>query len=231
MQNLRISLLLSLLLLSLLTVSSPMFPHQERQTVVFAQLNPPSNETIVYNRTVEYTVDMPCFNPTKLTFNYPYTHFHSISDISTIGASLYKYSGGPNYFEFIAQDIDDYQFRFELRYEATANQTILMGIWSGTGSMMGFDYKASGEVVVFNVRLRVTREPTYPSEKQVADQVVLQVQQRLQEYYQRIEELTKNQNSAILTASVLAVVAVAASIVGTVIHLIELKRVTKRLVR
>jgi hypothetical protein len=172
----------------------------------------------------EYTLDIPCFAPTKVTFNYMHTNNHSISDISTVGHSLYKHSGGPTYFEFIADEIDDYSFTISISYVTATNQTILVGVWSGTLPMQGMDYTSTFRTAVFKVHLRVQREPTYPTEQEVASAVVAQVQKNLADLYNQMIERDKSRDVTMLTVTIVSVVAVSAAIVGTVVQFYELKR-------
>jgi hypothetical protein len=165
----------------------------------------------------EFTLDIPCFAPTKITFNYAYTHNHSIYDISTFGSSLYTHSGGPNFMEFIAQDIDEYHFTLELDYYDPTNQTILVGLWSGSLPMQGWNFKAIYKHVILYVRLRVQKEPSYPTEAEVAQQVVVEVQKNLESFYKAIENLVASQNTALLTVSIIAVVAVVLSLVTPIL--------------
>ena len=173
----------------------------------------------------EYTLDIPCYAPTKITFNYAYTHNHSISDISTFGSGLYRHSGGPNFYEFIAEQIDDYHFTLEIKYNAPVNQTILVGIWSGTMQMQGLDLDSLFEHILIHVRLRVQTEPTFPTEEEVAQQVVLQVHKDLQEYYTRIDSLMESYNTILMTVSIIAVVAAIAMVISPILNYVVLKQI------
>lgn len=175
----------------------------------------------------EYTFDIPCFTPTKITFNYAYTHNHSIYDISTFGASLYSHTGGPNFYEFIAQDVDEYHFTLEVSYNIPVNQTILVGLWSGTLAMQGFSFRSIYEHVVIHVRLRVQKEPTYPTEEDVAEQVVLQVQKNLENYYRQMNTLLANQNMVMLTVSVIAAVVAIVSVTTPILMYVVLKQMRR----
>ena len=172
----------------------------------------------------EYTLDIPCYAPTKITFNYAYTHNHSISDISTFGASLYKHSGGPNFYEFIAEDVDDYHFTLELRYNTPVNQTILIGIWSGTMQMQGLDFESLFEEVIIHVRLRVTTEKSYPSEEEVAQQVVQQVAKSLYEQTVAMEQLIKSQSRTIYMMAIILMIVVVAVIGVVVVFSVEMRK-------
>jgi hypothetical protein len=74
------------------------------------------------------------------------------------------------------------------------------------------------------VRLRVTREPTYPSEEEVARAVVAQVQQNIDDLVNEMNEREKRYEMTMITVVVVSLVAVGSSIVGTVVHISELKR-------
>lgn len=176
----------------------------------------------------EYTLDIPCFAPAKITFNYAYTHNHSISDISTFGSSLYTHEGGPNFYEFRAMDVDDYHFTLTIQYSRPQNQTILVGLWSGSLPMQGYDMESLFEEVTIHVRLRVQAEPTYPTEEEVANQVVYQVQRNLQDYYEAMNTLILQQNQAIATASMLSFATAAISLIMVVVVLYELRQFRQR---
>jgi hypothetical protein len=182
----------------------------------------------VESTSCEYALDLPCFEPAKITFNFPYTTLASIYDITTIGGSSYKYGGTPTTFEFIVEDVDDYFFTFELRYNQTMNQTMLVGFWSGTQAMQGLDYKGSFERVLFHVRLRVTREPTYPSEEEVAKAVVTQVQKNLEDYYKAMNELIAKSNSLTNTNTWLSLMSIVFVIVFGAIFLLETNRMRQK---
>jgi len=175
----------------------------------------------------EFTFDIPCFLPAKITFNYAATNNATPSDISTFGAGRYTYSGAQNYFEFVAEDMDEYHFTLELFYSSPVNQTILVGLWSGTMAMQGFSFKSVYEHVLIYVRLRVQKEPTYPTEEDVAKQVVLQVQKNLEEYYQRMNTLIANQNMVMLTVSVIAAVVAIVSVTTPILMYVVLKQIRR----
>jgi hypothetical protein len=175
----------------------------------------------------EFTFDIPCFMPAKITFNFAATNNATPSDISTFGAGRYTYSGAQNYFEFSATDVDEYHFTLELSYGTLVNQTILVGLWSGTMAMQGFSFKSIYEHVTMYVRLRVQKEPTYPTEQQVATQVVLEVQKNLEEYYQRMNTLLANQNMVMLIVSVIAAVVAIVSVTTPILMYVVLKQMRR----
>lgn len=172
----------------------------------------------------EFTLDLNCFQPTKITFNYLYTHYASIYDISTIGNSTYTYTGTATTFQFLAEQVDNYFFTFELRYNQTVNQTILVGFWSGTMAMQGLDYASQYQDVIFHVRLRITQQPSYPSENDVARAVVSQVQKNIDALVNEMNDREKRYETTLVTVVIVSVVAVSGSIIGTLLHIAELRR-------
>lgn len=172
----------------------------------------------------EYTLEIPCYAPTKIAFNYDYTHNHSIRDISTLGASLYTHTGGPTYIEFNAQDVDTYRFTIELKYTAPRNQTIIVAIWSGTLPMQGLQFKSHFETVVIWVTLRVMKEPTYPTDEEVAQAVIYQIQKDLQETYTAINDAISSQNAAVVMNSFINFAAVLGVVVLSLAYYMEKRR-------
>ncbi len=172
----------------------------------------------------EYTLEIPCYVPTRLTVNYAYTHNHSISDISTVGASLYKHSGGPNFLEFIASDVDTYRFTVELRYEEPTNQTILIGVWSGSLPVQGISLFSVFQDVVIHVTLSMTKEPSYPSEMDVAKAVTAKIAKDLQDTYNAIQSAMERQNRAVTTNSMLSIVSLFGVITMAAVFYLEVRR-------
>jgi hypothetical protein len=138
----------------------------------------------------EFSLDLQTYKSTKITFNYPYTNNHSISDISTVGQSQYKHEGSGNYLTFIAEDIDIYSFTVTLGYENSTsfNQTknVLIGLWSGIEAMDGYTVSTTETVIVIHVRLSLTEQPTYPTPDEVSQAVVHKIEQDL---VQQTEEM------------------------------------------
>jgi hypothetical protein len=164
----------------------------------------------------EATIDWFTYKPTKITFNYQYTHNHSISEVATIGQSLYKYSGGPTFFEFIAQDVDDYTFTLTIGYtNATQNLTVLVGLFSGNLPPQGFSIKGKlADTIIINVHLKVTEQPSYPTDDQVADAVVNKIQQNLVQQQEENRKLWEQVKTATMTSNIYGVIASVCSVVA-----------------
>ena len=165
-----------------------------------------------------YTLDLPLYAPARITINYAYTNNVSVRDISTLGQSMYKYSGGPTQVEFLAEDIDTYSFTVEIWYTKPVNQTVTVGVWSGTAQpMQGLAYESHFEHLIFHVTLRVTEEPHFPTEQEVAKATVAQIADELSQYYNQSRQLTESISQITITVSILALVSAIVSIVSLLV--------------
>jgi len=165
----------------------------------------------------EALIDWPCYKPTKITFNYAYTHNHSISDISTVGASLYKHSGGPTFIEFIAEDVDSYGFTIILRYNVSTSRNILVGLWSGSEPLKSLTLVAVANVFIIHVRLSLTEQPAYPTEIEVAREVVHQIELSLVQQQEENKKLLEEIQFVTFASSVLGVIAGTTSIIALIL--------------
>jgi hypothetical protein len=134
----------------------------------------------------EFTFDRPTFNITKVILNFPYTSNHTIEDISVVGASAYSYDftttgGASATFTFIADDVDIYTFTVKLEYANVSRRDLLIALWQGDLSMETYTWTETGTEFVVHFRLNQVQESHYPTEIQVAQQVVYQMQLYLQQ--------------------------------------------------
>jgi hypothetical protein len=144
----------------------------------------------------EASLDLQTYQTTKITFNFPYTNNASIGEVTTIGRGVYKYEGSATYLTFIADDVDEYSFQLRIHYEAsppsnqtlgnetvsnvtTATRSVIVGLWSGTLPSDGYLYRSDASDFVITVRLSVSRQPSYPSKDEVADEVMNKIEQKL----------------------------------------------------
>jgi len=131
----------------------------------------------------EFSLDLQTYKSTKITFNFPYTNQHSITDITTVGQSSYRHEGSGTHLTFIGEDIDIYSFTVILGYEneTAFNNTknVLIGVWSGLETMDGYTITSDAAIFVVHVRLSLTEQPSYPSSEEVSEAVVHKIEQDL----------------------------------------------------
>lgn len=172
-----------------------------------------TNQTIpTYER--EFSFDRQFYKPVKVMISYPYTHFTNVTDITTIGPSLYKYDVTPMSITFIAEDIDIYTFTIQISYENSSTRNVLINIWQGDLPVEGYIWTENANTFVVHVKLNVTIQPHYPTEIAVAKEVVNQLQltfiQQLEEQRRILAEVqsTNSMNSMItMMAAVTSIIA------------------------
>jgi hypothetical protein len=140
--------------------------------------------------------NLQSYAPARILISYTYTNNFSVTDVSSIGKSLYKVISGPTSIEFQAQDIDQYTFTVEIKYAAIVTQSVQIAVFSAGYAPEGMQLNVKGNVVRLKFTLTVTEEPRYPSAQDVAEQVVLQVANQLNEFRRQTTDIldvhTKN---------------------------------------
>jgi len=175
----------------------------------------------------EVTLDIPCFKPTKITFNYAETTNASLYDIHTLGSGQYTHTGARSYYEFQAKDVDTYQFSLDLLYGVPTNQSIAIAIWSGNLPMQSFMQQSIYDLLTIRVVLRVQDQPTYPTEDEVSQAVVASLEKDLQDYYSAMNSLMAQQNQAIVTATAIAGASIVVMVLVMVIVVVEVRRMRR----
>lgn len=165
--------------------------------VCFAQAY---NETQNQTQTIamhEFDFDRQFYIPTKISLNYPYTNSHDVMNVTTVGASQYKYEIQPISFNFIVSDIDVFTFTLDLRYDNATSRQILIGVWEGDRPMEGYLWTESATEYVMHFRVSTTTQPAYPTGEEVANLTFLKFQelyvQQLEENRQTLAELSQSQ--------------------------------------
>ena len=138
--------------------------------------------------------NLQSYAPARILVTYSYTNNFSVTDVSSIGKSLYKITSGPTSIEFHATDIDQYTFTVEIKYAAIVTQSIQIAVFSGGYAPEGIQLNVKGNVVRLKFTLTVTEEPRYPSAQDVAEQVVLQVSHQLADFRRQTETIVNIQN-------------------------------------
>jgi hypothetical protein len=165
------------------------------------------------------TFDRAFYNVTKIILSFPYTSNHAVEDISTVGHSEYSYdftsSGGANgVFTFIAHDVDIYTFTFKADYDNSSTRDLQMAIWQGDLPLENYVWTETGTEFLLHFRMNMIQQPSYPSDIDVAHQVVYQLQQYLQQILTAQTTQLNTLQQANLTNSVVSMSAAIAAIVA-----------------
>ena len=207
------------LLVSCLFLTSPIITHTLNvSTVVFA-LPEQTNQTSNVTAEPDLIIDRQFYKPTKVIFNFPYTHNSQLENINTIGMSDYTFDGGPTTFTFIAKDVDVYTFTLHLTYENASARKLLIGVSQGNLPMEGYTLKLVGEECLVTVRLNLTEQPSYPSVDAVAKETVHQMEQLIATQIEQNRQTLIDLQTTQATTAIVSMISVICSIVTLVLVL------------
>jgi hypothetical protein len=159
------------------------------------------------------------YAPARIIVQFRYAqHVSGAVNVSTLsGRSLWTSQVSPVGFEFDAKDVDSYEFDLLFDYNSTVEQSIELSYWSGTLAPNTERYHVAASNVWIHFRLVVNTEPVIPSKEAIAEAVVLQVKQDLQDYMGEIRDLTDQFTQAIYTMVALIVGSIISSILALIV--------------
>lgn len=142
----------------------------------------------------DVSLSLRAYAPARILISYTYTNNFSVSDISSVGLSLYKITSGPTSIEFRAEEVDQYTFSIELLYAVSVAQGIQIAIFSSGNPPEALQFNVNDDEIRVKFTLTVTEEPMYPSAQEVAEQVVNQVSDQLANFETQTEKIVDLQN-------------------------------------
>ena len=140
------------------------------------------------------SLNLQAYKPARIVITYAYTNNFSVSDVSSMGKSMYKITSGPTSIEFKAEDVDRYTFTVEIKYAAVVGQSIQIAVFSAGNPPEGLQFNVKTSVVRLQFTVTVTEEPSYPSAQEVAEQVVRQVANQLMQFRRQTDETLQMQS-------------------------------------
>ena len=140
------------------------------------------------------SLNLQAYKPARIVITYAYTNNFSVSDVSSMGKSMYKITSGPTSIEFKAEDVDRYTFTVEIKYSTVVGQSIQIAVFSAGNPPEGMQFNVKTDVIRLHFTVTVTEEPRYPTAQEVAEQVVRQVANELMQFRQQTEEMLQAQN-------------------------------------
>ena len=169
------------------------------------------------------SLNLRVYRPTRILITYTYTNNFSVSDVSSVGQSLYKITSGPTSIEFKAEDIDIYTFTVTIRYAEIVGQSVQIAVWSGNQPPQGIQVNVKSSIVKIRFEVTVSEQPQYPSAQEVAEQVVQQIASELSAFRMQTDETlnTLNQN---MLAQWFLIVFCAAAVIFMLYMLMHLRR-------
>jgi len=164
------------------------------------------------------------FTPSKIVVQYAYTEHFSVSNITTLGYSLWTEVGSPVGVEFIAKEVDTYEFNIIIGYDETIDQTVQIGVWSGSLPPHSISKRFVADEIVLHFKLTLTEEPRPPTPDEVAQASLLMTQQELRYFTDQITLLTRQFEQNLLTQWIV----IAACAVNSIFSLIVAVYVFRR---
>ena len=140
------------------------------------------------------SLNLQAYKPARIVITYAYTNNFSVSDVSSMGRSMYKITSGPTSIEFKAEDVDRYTFTVEIKYATVVGQSIQIAVFSAGNPPEGLQFNVKTDTVRLQFTVTVTEEPRYPTAQEVAEQVVRQVANELSQFRQQTDEMLQMQN-------------------------------------
>jgi len=171
--------------------------------------------------------NLQAYLPARILISYSYTNNFSVTDITSLGQTIYKINTGPTSIEFKAEDaIDRYTFTVEIKYPEETTQSIQIAVFSGSQPPEGIQFNVKGKSIVIRFVLTVSEQPQYPSPEEVAEQVVVQVANELIQFESRINEVIKLQNRNLETQWIMVGVGMAINMIIIVVFALFVRRGT-----
>lgn len=132
----------------------------------------------------EMWVKLNVFNPCEVQVDFEYTSNVSVSDVTAYGPSLYEVTQSPIQIRFEAQDVDEYLFHVTLKYPVVTVQTIRVTWFSGENRPpSSMDIPITAQEAVIHFSIETATEPHYPTTTEITENVMRQVNERLELYH------------------------------------------------
>jgi len=162
-----------------------------------------------YESQVRLTLYAPCV----VKLEYEYTKNVSVSDVSSMGPSLYEATQSPLEFRFEAEDVDTYIFTVELAYEYRTIQTMRLTLFSGSQPPSTIELPAEAANVTFRFEVTVQKEPVYPTVEDIAENVASHITGQLEIFHAENQSIYRHIYEGLLNYSYLFALVVVALII------------------
>ena len=171
------------------------------------------------------TMSLQGYATARIVISYAYTNSFTVSNVTSLGRSMYKIISSPMGIEFEGVDVDRYTFTADVRYATVTDQLIQVAIFSAEHPPEGIEYNVRGKVVKITVALTVEKEPKYPTAEEVAEAVVKQMSDSLQQFQVQQQKLVNQVSDTIVSIGSIAAIA----FVLVVVLLIVVFRIHRRM--
>ena len=119
------------------------------------------------------------FAPCEIRIDFIYTKNLTISDVQSIGPSIYDITQNPQSVTFTAGDIDEYSFTVTLEYTYVVEQNIKISIKGGNYIPDLVQFPLKGQRFDLHFTVQTSIQPTFPTVEEITYNIVSQMSTRL----------------------------------------------------
>ena len=164
------------------------------------------------------------YSPLIIRLEYAYTSNVTISDVSSLGPTLYEVTHSPQEFRFEASDIDAYAFTVELSYGVRTFQSIRLTVFSGSLLPSTIEIPVEASRLSLHFEVTVQPEPVYPSIEEITENIVASMTGQMEIYQGENQRTYRLINDGLTSYSYL----VALVVIALIVLIIVIMRFTKR---
>ncbi len=180
-------------------------------------LLPAPTPAFAQTRTYESRLRPNLYAPLIIRLEYAYTSNITVSDVSSLGPTLYQVTHGPQEFRFEASDIDAYTFSIELSYGVRTYQNLKLTIFSGSLLPSTIEIPVEASILTLHFEVTAQPEPVYPSVEQITENIVTHMQGQMDIYQGENQRTYRLINEGLTGYSYLVALVVVALIVLVVV--------------
>lgn len=160
-------------------------------------------ETDVFHANVELNT----FISTRIVLSFAYTNTITVSDVQSLGQSVYKTVSSPYSVEFITDAIDTFTFTVTILYDEVVSQNITLAIFSGDYPPQGYTWEVKSKKLIINFKVTTMTQPKYPTPEEIAQKSVEVLRNEMSRYTWEVTRTTNVMRENMSTMWVIVVFA------------------------
>lgn len=131
----------------------------------------------------ESKMELHVYSPCKVKLGFDYTTNMSVSDVTSLGPSLYTIVSSPFDVSFEATDLDTFSYEVSLGYSTVVIQSMTLAIFSGTVPPQQITLPVKASIVNIKFVVTVMKQPAYPTTDEILDSIFPHFKTELQIYH------------------------------------------------
>ena len=118
--------------------------------------------------TFHASIELHPYVQTRIVLSYAYTNTITVSDVKTLGQSVYKAISSPYSVEFMTDAIDTFTFTVTILYDKVVNQNITLAVFSGDLPPQGYTWEVKAQKLIIDFKISTLKQPKYPTPEDIA---------------------------------------------------------------